>query len=80
VDRGDCWRMARPMCRLCYTLEENRYTKCIGGGTSSIAESGAGHNFFFPSPAGSDFEFEDEDTCNKDLSNPSHCEEGTCAT
>jgi hypothetical protein len=23
VDKGDCWRMARPMCRLCYTFEES---------------------------------------------------------
>jgi hypothetical protein len=27
------------------------------GGTSSVAESGAGQNFSFPSPVGSDFEF-----------------------
>jgi hypothetical protein len=33
----------------------------------------------FPSPAGSDFEFEDEDTGNGDSSDPSHREEGTSA-
>jgi hypothetical protein len=79
VDRGDCWRMARPMCRPCYTLEESRCTKCTGG-TSTVAESGAGQNFSFPSPTRSDFEFEDEDTSNKDSSDPSHREEGTSAT
>jgi hypothetical protein len=49
------------------------------GGTSSVAESGAGQNFSFPSPVGSDFEFEDEDTGNGDSSDPSHHEEGTNA-
>jgi hypothetical protein len=46
---------------------------------SSVAESGAGQNFSFPSLAGLDFESEDEDTCNGDLSDPSHHEEGTSA-
>jgi hypothetical protein len=76
VDRGDCWRTVRPMCRLCYTLEKSRCTKYIGG-TSSVVESGAGQNFSFLSPIGSDFEFEDEDTGNGDSSDPSHREEGT---
>jgi hypothetical protein len=49
------------------------------GGTSSVAESGAGQNFSFPSPIGSDFEFEDEDTSNGDSSDPFHREEGTSA-
>jgi hypothetical protein len=49
------------------------------GGTSSIAKSGAGQNFSFPSPAGSDFEFENKDTSNGDSSDPSHREEGTSA-
>jgi hypothetical protein len=52
----------------------------ILGGTSSVEESGAGQNFSFPSPIGSDFEFEDEDTGNGDSSDPSHREEGTSAT
>jgi hypothetical protein len=47
------------------------------GGTSSVAESGAGQNFSFPFPAGLDFEFKDEDTSNGDSSDPSHREEGT---
>jgi hypothetical protein len=51
--------------------------RSVSGGTSSVAESGAGQNFSFPSPGRSDFEFEDEDTCNGDLSDPSHREEGT---
>jgi hypothetical protein len=46
---------------------------------SSVAESGAGQNFSFPSPVGSDFEFKDEDIGNEDLSDPSHREEGTSA-
>jgi hypothetical protein len=79
VDRGDCWRTARPMCRPCHTLEESRCTKCTGG-TSTVAESGAGQNFSFPSPIRLDFEFEDEDTSNGDSSDPSHREEGTSAT
>ena len=33
--------------------------------------------FFFPSRAGLDFEFKDEDTSNGDSSDPSHCEEDT---
>jgi hypothetical protein len=45
----------------------------------TFAESGAGQNFSFPSPAGSDFEFEDEDIGNRDSSDPSHREEGTSA-
>jgi hypothetical protein len=49
----------------------------VSGGTSSVAESGARQNFSFPSPTGSDFEFEDEDTSNGDSSDPSHREEGT---
>jgi hypothetical protein len=53
--------------------------RSVLGGTSSIAESGVGQNFSFPSPAGSNFEFEDEDTCNGDSSDPSHREEGTSA-
>jgi hypothetical protein len=53
--------------------------RSISGGTSSVAESGAGQNFSFPSPVGSDFEFEDEDTCNGDSGDPSHREEGTSA-
>jgi hypothetical protein len=48
-----------------------------GGGTSSVAECGAGQNFSFPSLVESDFEFEDEDTGNGDSSDPSHREEGT---
>jgi hypothetical protein len=78
VDRGDCWRTARSMCRLYYTFEESQCTKCIGG-MSSVAKSGAGQNFSFPSLAGSDFEFKDEDTSNGDSSDPSHREEGTSA-
>jgi hypothetical protein len=54
--------------------------RSVLGGTSSIAESGAGQNFSFPSPRRSDFEFEDEDTGNEDSSDPSHREEGTSAT
>jgi hypothetical protein len=53
--------------------------RSVSGGMSNIAEFGAGQNFSFPSPAGSDFEFEDEDTSNKDSSDPSHREEGTSA-
>ena len=34
--------------------------RSVSGGTSSIAEFGAGQNFSFPSPARSDFEFEHE--------------------
>jgi hypothetical protein len=51
--------------------------RSVSGRTSSIVESGAGQNFSFPSPVGSNFEFKDEDTCNEDSSNPSHREEGT---
>jgi hypothetical protein len=51
--------------------------RSVSKGTSSVAESGAGQNFSFPSPVGSDFEFEDEDTSNGDSSDPSHREEGT---
>jgi hypothetical protein len=40
--------------------------RSVSGGTSSIAESGAGQNFSFLSPIGSDFEFEDKDTGNGD--------------
>jgi hypothetical protein len=54
--------------------------RSISGGTSTIAESGAGQDFSFPSPGRSDFEFEDDDTCNGDSSDPSHHEEGTSAT
>jgi hypothetical protein len=61
-------------------LEESRCKKCIGGGTSTVAESGAGQNFSFLSPTQSNFEFEDEDTSNGDSSDPSHREEGTSAT
>jgi hypothetical protein len=53
--------------------------RSVSGGTSSVAESGAGQNFSFPSPVGSDFEFEDEDTGNRDSSDPSHRKEGTSA-
>jgi hypothetical protein len=53
--------------------------RSVLGGMSSVAESGAGQNFSSPSPAGSDFEFEDEDTSNGDSSDPSHREEGTSA-
>jgi hypothetical protein len=53
--------------------------RSVSGGTSSIAESGTGQNFSFPSSTWSDFEFEDEDTCNGDSSDPSHREEGTSA-
>jgi hypothetical protein len=51
--------------------------RSVLGGTSNVAKSGAGQNFSFPSPGRSDFEFEDEDTGNGDLSDPSHREEGT---
>ena len=51
----------------------------ISRGTSSFVESSAGQNFSFPSHIGLDFEFEDEDTCNEDTSDPSHHEEGTSA-
>jgi hypothetical protein len=51
----------------------------VSGGTSSVAESGTGQNFSFPSPVGSDFEFKDEDIGNGDSSDPSHHEEGTSA-
>jgi hypothetical protein len=51
----------------------------VSGGTSIVAESGAGQNFSFLSLVGSDFEFEDEDTGNGDSSDPSHREEGTSA-
>jgi hypothetical protein len=51
----------------------------VSGGTSSVAESGAGQNFSFLSPTRSDFEFEDEDTGNGNSSDPSHHEEGTSA-
>jgi hypothetical protein len=54
--------------------------RSVSGGTSSVAESGAGQNLSFPSPTGSDFEFEDENTSNGDSSDPSHHEEGTSAT
>jgi hypothetical protein len=54
--------------------------RSVPGGTSTVAESGAGQNFSFPSPTRSDFEFEDEDTSNGDSSYPSHREEGTSAT
>jgi hypothetical protein len=53
--------------------------RSVSGGTSSVAESGAGQNFSFPSPTGSDFEFENEDIGNGDSSDPSHREEGTSA-
>jgi hypothetical protein len=46
---------------------------------SSVVESSAGQNFSFPSPTGSNFEFEDEDTSNGDSSDLSHREEGTNA-
>jgi hypothetical protein len=29
VDRGDCWRMARSMCRLSYTLEESSNIRSV---------------------------------------------------
>jgi hypothetical protein len=54
--------------------------RTISGGTSTVAESGTGQNFSFPSPRRSNFEFEDEDTGNRDSSDPSHREEGTSAT
>ena len=78
MDKGDCWKTVMPMCRLCYTLGENRCTKCIRG-MSNIVESGEGQNFSFLSPTGSDFEFKDEDTSNEDSSDLSHREEGTSA-
>jgi hypothetical protein len=53
--------------------------RSVSGGTSSVASSGAGQNFSFPSRTWSNFEFEDEDTCNGDSSDPSHREEGTSA-
>jgi hypothetical protein len=53
--------------------------RSISGGTSIVAESGTGQNLSFPSPIGSDFEFEDEDTGNGDSSDPSYHEEGTSA-
>jgi hypothetical protein len=53
--------------------------RSVSGGTSSVAESGAGQNFSFPFPGRSDFEFKDEDTGNGDSSDPSHREEGTNA-
>ena len=49
----------------------------MSGGTSTVGESGAGQNFSFPSLVGSDFEFEDEDTGNRDLSDPFHLGEDT---
>ena len=58
-----CWRKAD--------------VQSVSRGTSSVVESGAGLNFYFLSPARSDFEFKDEDTCNVDSSDPSHHEEGT---
>jgi hypothetical protein len=54
--------------------------RSVSGGTSIVAESGAGQNFSFSSPGRSDFEFEDEDTSNGDSSDPSHREEGINAT
>jgi hypothetical protein len=54
--------------------------RSVSGGTSSVAESSVGQNFSFSSPGRSDFEFEDEDTGNRDSSDPSHREEGTSAT
>jgi hypothetical protein len=51
----------------------------VSGGTSNVAESNAGQNFSFLSPTGSDFEFEDEDTGNRDSSDPSHPEKDTNA-
>jgi hypothetical protein len=54
--------------------------RSVSGGTSTVAESGAGQNFSFPSPGRSDFEFEDEDTGNEDSDDQSHREEGTSAT
>jgi hypothetical protein len=53
--------------------------RSVSGGTFSIAESGAGQNFSFPFLVGLDFEFEDEDTSNRDSSDPSHRKEGTSA-
>jgi hypothetical protein len=53
--------------------------RSVSEGTSSVAESDARQNFSFPYPAGSDFEFEYEDTGNKDSSDPSHREETTNA-
>ena len=46
-------------------------------GTSSIGESGAGQNFSFISLVGSNFEFEDDNTGNRDSRDPSHREEDT---
>jgi hypothetical protein len=40
--------------------------RSISGGMSSVAESRAGQNFCFMSLVGSNFEFEDEDTSNRD--------------
>jgi hypothetical protein len=38
-----------------------------------------GQNFSFLFPTGSDFESDDEDTCNRDSSDPSRREKGTSA-
>ena len=48
--------------------------------TSSVGKCGVGQNLFFLSLAGSDFEIEDEDIGNKDLSDPSHREENSSGT
>jgi hypothetical protein len=54
--------------------------RSVSGGMSSVGESGAGQNFSFPSVAGLEFEFEDEDTGNRDSNDPSHREEDTSGT
>ena len=43
----------------------------------NVGESCAGQNFSFPFFIGLDFEFEEDDTTNRDSSDPSHCEEDT---
>ena len=54
--------------------------RSVSGGMSSVGESGARQNFSFPSVARSEFEFEDEETSNRDLTDPSHCEEDSSGT
>ena len=54
--------------------------RSVSGGMSSVRESGARQNFSFPSVAGSEFEFKDEDTSNGDSTDPSHCEEDSSGT
>ena len=47
MDKGDCWRMAKPMYRLCYTLEESSCTKCIGGGCLALGNLVRDKTFYF---------------------------------